>query len=118
VSGHTDTRNGFNGLAVLVQEMLRRSSPTGRRLALGRLIRPSRTAREGEDHTVAIKPARLGYFAGTFRGSRNRRSHLNSAFIDRGRRCRTSDVYCWFSAGTNIFRLTVRQFTFDQDSSV
>jgi transposase len=87
-SGHTDMRKGFDGLALLVQEMLKRDPHNGqlfvfrgrrgslikvlwydgqgmclfaKRLERGRFIWPSTTPRDGADRTVAITPAQLGY---------------------------------------------------------
>jgi transposase len=87
-SGHTDMRKGFDGLALLVQETLRRNPHNGnlfvfrgrrgslikilwhdgqgmclyaKRLERGRFIWPSTAPREGADRTVTITPAQLGY---------------------------------------------------------
>jgi transposase len=87
-TGHTDMRKGFDGLALLVQETLRRDPHGGhlfvfrgrrgslikvlwhdgqgmclfvKRLERGRFVWPSTVAREGEDRTVTITPAQLGY---------------------------------------------------------
>jgi transposase len=73
-TGHTDMRKGFDGLALLVQETLRRDPHCGhlfvfrgrhdgqgmclfaKRLERGRFIWPSPA-----DGTVAVTPAQLGY---------------------------------------------------------
>ncbi len=87
-TGHTDMRKGFDGLALLVQETLKRNPHTGhlfvfrgrrgslikvlwhdgqgmclfaKRLERGRFVWPSTVGREGEDRTVTITPAQLGY---------------------------------------------------------
>jgi len=87
-TGHTDMRKGFDGLTLLVQEMLRRNPHNGhlfvfrgrrgslikvlwhdgqgmclfaKRLERGRFIWPSTVARDGTDGTVTITPAQLGY---------------------------------------------------------
>jgi transposase len=87
-TGHTDMRKGFDGLALLVQETLRRDPHTGhlfvfrgrrgslikvlwhdgqgmclfaKRLEHGRFVWPSTVAREGTDRTVTITSAQLGY---------------------------------------------------------
>jgi transposase len=87
-SGHTDMRKGFDGLAVLVQETLKRNPHNGnlfvfrgrrggllkvlwhdgqgmclfaKRLERGRFIWPSTVPREDADRTVTITPAQLGY---------------------------------------------------------
>ena len=87
-SGHTDMRKGFDGLAVLVQETLKRNPHNGhlfvfrgrrgglikvlwhdgqgmclfaKRLERGRFVWPSIVPREGVDMTVTITPAQLGY---------------------------------------------------------
>jgi transposase len=81
-------RKGFDGLALLVQETLRRNPHNGdlfvfrgrrgwlikvlwhdgqgmclyaKRLERGRFIWPSTAPREGADRTVTITPAQLGY---------------------------------------------------------
>ena len=86
-TGHTDMRKGFDGLAVLVQEVLKRDPHKGhlfvfrgrrgglikvlwhdgqglclyaKRLERGRFIWPSTVAREAEV-AVTITPAQLGY---------------------------------------------------------
>ncbi len=86
-TGHTDMRKGFDGLALLVQETLKRNPHTGhlfvfrgrrgslikvlwhagqgmclfaKRLERGRFVWPSTVAREGEDRTVTVTPAQLG----------------------------------------------------------
>jgi transposase len=87
-TGHTDMRKGFDGLAVLVQETLRRNPHGGqlfvfrgrrgglikvlwhdgqgmclfaKRLERGRFIWPSAAPGEGADRTVTITAAQLGY---------------------------------------------------------
>src|SRR2546427_814757 len=87
-SGHTDMRKGFDGLAPLVQETLKRNPHNGhlfvfrgrrgglvkvlwhdgqgmclfaKRLERGRFLWPSTVPREGADMTVTITPAQLGY---------------------------------------------------------
>jgi transposase len=87
-TGHTDMRKGFDGLAVLVQETLKRNPHNGhlfvfrgrrggllkvlwhdgqgmclfaKRLERGRFIWPSTVPREDADRTVTITPAQLGY---------------------------------------------------------
>lgn len=87
-TGHTDMRKGFDGLALLVQETLRRDPHGGhlfvfrgrrgslikllwhdgqgmclfaKRLERGRFVWPSTVGREGADRTVTITPAQLGY---------------------------------------------------------
>jgi transposase len=87
-TGHTDMRKGFDGLALLVQETLKRNPHTGhlfvfrgrrgslikvlwhdgqgmclfaKRLERGRFVWPSTVGRESEDRTVTITPAQLGY---------------------------------------------------------
>jgi transposase len=87
-SGHTDMRKGFDWLALLVQETLKRNPHNGnpfvfrgrrgglikvlwhdgqgmclfaKRLERGRFIWPSTAPREGADMTVTITPAQLGY---------------------------------------------------------
>jgi transposase len=87
-TGHTDMRKGFDGLALLVQETLKRNPHTGhlfvfrgrrgslikvlwhdgqgmclfaKRLERGRFVWPSTVAREDADRTVTITPAQLGY---------------------------------------------------------
>jgi transposase len=87
-TGHTDMRKGFDGLALLVQEMLKRNPHNGhlfvfrgrrgglikvlwhdgqgmclfaKRLGRGRFVWPSTTPRDGAQRTVTITPAQLGY---------------------------------------------------------
>ena len=87
-TGHTDMRKGFDGLALLVQETLKRNPHNGhlfvfrgqrgglikvlwhdgqgmclfaKRLERGRFVWPSTVPREGADGTVTITPAQLGY---------------------------------------------------------
>ena len=87
-TGHTDMRKGFDGLALLVQETLKRNPHNGRlfvfrgrrgalikvlwhdgqgmclfakRLERGRFIWPSTNASDGVDRTVTITSAQLGY---------------------------------------------------------
>jgi transposase len=87
-TGYTDMRKGFDGLAVLVQETLKRNPHNGhlfvfrgrrggllkvlwhdgqgmclfaKRLEHGRFIWPSTAPREDADRTVTITPAQLGY---------------------------------------------------------
>jgi transposase len=87
-TGHTDMRKGFDGLALLVQETLRRNPHAGhlfvfrgrrgglikvlwhdgqgmclfaKRLERGRFIWPSSVPRAGTDTAVMITPAQLGY---------------------------------------------------------
>jgi len=87
-TGHTDMRKGFDGLALLVQEVLKRNPHSGhlfvfrgrrgglikvlwhdgqgmclfaKRLERGCFVWPSTVAREASDHTVTITPAQLGY---------------------------------------------------------
>jgi transposase len=87
-TGHTDMRKGFDGLALVVQETLKRNPHNGhlfvfrgrrgslikvlwhdgqgmclfaKRLERGRFIWPSTTPREGEQRTVTITSAQLGY---------------------------------------------------------
>ena len=87
-TGHTDMRKGFDGLAVLVQERLKRDPHGGhlfvfrgrrgglikvlwhdgqgmclfaKRLERGRFVWPSSAPCEGADCTVTITPAQLGY---------------------------------------------------------
>jgi transposase len=86
-TGNTDMRKGFDGLALLVQETLRRNPHNGhlfvfrgrrgslikilwhdgqgmclyaKRLERGRFIWPSTAPCEGVDRTVTITPAQLG----------------------------------------------------------
>src|SRR5499433_3616887 len=93
-AGHTDMRKGFDGLALLVQETLRRNQHNGhlfvfrgrrgglikvlwhdgqgmclfaKRLERGRFVWPSTALREAAERTVTITPAQLGYFAGRHR---------------------------------------------------
>jgi transposase len=87
-SGLTDMRRGFDGLAVQVQEVLKRDPHCGhlfvfrgksgrlikvlwhdgqgmcllaKRLERGRFVWPSTAPREGEQRTVTITSAQLGY---------------------------------------------------------
>ncbi|HET9474975.1 MAG TPA: IS66 family insertion sequence element accessory protein TnpB [Steroidobacteraceae bacterium] len=87
-TGHTDMRKGFDGLALLVQETLKRNPHSGhlfvfrgrrgglikvlwhdgqgmclfaKRLERGRFIWPSATLGAGADAIVTITPAQLGY---------------------------------------------------------
>ena len=87
-TGHTDMRKGFDGLALLVQETLKRNPHNGhlfvfrgrsggllkvlwhdgqgmclfaKRLERGRFIWPSATVVSGADAIVTITPAQLGY---------------------------------------------------------
>ena len=87
-SGHTDMRKGFDGLALLVQETLKRNPHNGhlfvfrgrrgglvkvlwhdgqgmclfaKRLERGRFVWPSSVPRSGADAVVTITPAQLGY---------------------------------------------------------
>ena len=87
-SGHTDMRKGFDGLALLVQEKLKRDPHGGhlfvfrgrrgslikvlwhdgqgmclfaKRLERGRFVWPSSAPREGADCTITLTPAQLGY---------------------------------------------------------
>lgn len=87
-SGHTDMRKGFDGLAVLVQETLKRNPHSGhlfvfrgrrgglvkvlwhdgqgmclfaKRLERGRFVWPLTTPRDETDRTVMLTPAQLGY---------------------------------------------------------
>ena len=87
-TGHTDMRKGFDGLALLVQETLKRNPHNGhlfvfrgrrgclikvlwhdgqgmclfaKRLERGRFIWPSTTAQDGTDRTIMMTPAQLGY---------------------------------------------------------
>lgn len=75
-SGHTDMRKGFDGLAVLVQEVLKRNPHSGdlfvfrdgqgmclfaKRLERGHFVWPSTAPRDGADRTVTMTPAQLGY---------------------------------------------------------
>jgi transposase len=61
-TGHTDMRKGFDGLAVLVQETLKRNPHNGhlfvfaKRLERGRFVWPL-----SGNGVVAITPAQLGY---------------------------------------------------------
>jgi transposase len=68
-TGHTDMRKGFDGLALLVQETLKRDPHNGhlfafrgrrgmfsKRLERGRFIWPS-----SANGTIAVTPAQLGY---------------------------------------------------------
>ncbi len=90
-TGHTDMRKGFDGLALLVQEMLRRNPHNGhlfvfrgrrgslikvlwhdgqgmclfaKRLERGRFIWPSTVARDGTDGTGDDHASATGIFAG------------------------------------------------------
>ena len=87
-AGTSDMRRGMNGLALQVQQALRRDPHAGdiyvfrgrrgdllkivwhdglgmslyaKRLERGRFIWPSTAPREGADRTVTITPAQLGY---------------------------------------------------------
>ena len=87
-SGHTDMRKGFDGLALLVQETLRRNPHNGhlfvfrgrrgclmkvlwhdgqgmclfsKRLERGRFIWPSTSPGDAADRSVTITSAQLGY---------------------------------------------------------
>jgi transposase len=87
-AGHTDMRKGFDGLALLVQETLKRNPHNGhlfvfrgrrggyikvlwhdgqglclfaKRLERGRFIWPSTVPSEDADKTVTITSAQLGY---------------------------------------------------------
>jgi transposase len=87
-TGHTDMRKGFDGLALLVQETLKRNPHNGhlfvfrgrrgglikvlwhdgqgmclfaKRLERGRFIWPSSRGGEDVDRVVIITPAQLGY---------------------------------------------------------
>jgi transposase len=87
-TGHTDMRRGFDGLALQVQEKLKQDPHCGhlfvfrgrrggllkilwhdgqgmclfaKRLERGRFIWPFSAARAGEEGTVTITPAQLGY---------------------------------------------------------
>jgi transposase len=87
-SGHTDMRKGFDGLAVLVQETLKRNPHNGhlfvfrgrrgglikvlwhdgqgmclfaKRLERGRFVWPSTVPQGDADRSVTITPAQLGY---------------------------------------------------------
>ena len=87
-SGHTDMRKGFDGLAVLAQEVLKRNPHSGhlfvfrgrggglikvlwhdgqgmclfaKRLERGRFVWPSTAPGDGADRRVTITPAQLGY---------------------------------------------------------
>jgi transposase len=87
-TGHTDMRKGFDGLALLVQETLRRNPHNGhlfvfrgrrgslikvlwhdgqgmciyaKRLERGRFVWPSTAPREGADRSLTTTPAQLGY---------------------------------------------------------
>ena len=86
--GHTDMRKGFDGLAVQIQEVLKRDPHNGhlfvfrgrrgglikvlwhdgqglclfaKRLERGRFIWPSTVARDSAEMAVTITPAQLGY---------------------------------------------------------
>jgi len=85
-TGHTDMRKGFDGLALLVQETLKRNPHNGhlfvfrgrrgglikvlwhdgqgmclfaKRLERGHFVWPSTAPRDGADRTVTITPAQL-----------------------------------------------------------
>lgn len=87
-SGHTDMRKGFDGLALQVQELLKRNPHSGhlfvfrgrrgslikilwhdgqgmclfaKRLERGRFIWPSTSRHGGTDMTITITTAQLGY---------------------------------------------------------
>jgi len=87
-SGHTDMRKGFDGLALLVQETLKRNPHNGhlfvfrgrrgglvkvlwhdgqgmclfaKQLERGRFMWPATAPRDGADRHVTITPAQLGY---------------------------------------------------------
>jgi transposase len=87
-AGHTDMRRGFDGLALLVQETLKRNPHNGhlfvfrgrrgglikllwhdgqglclfaKRLERGRFVWPSTQPRESADRAITITPAQLGY---------------------------------------------------------
>jgi transposase len=87
-TGHTDMRKGFDGLALLVQETLKRNPHNGhlfvfrgrrggllkvlwhdgqglclfaKRLDRSHFVWPSTAPREDADRTVTITPAQLGY---------------------------------------------------------
>jgi transposase len=87
-TGHTDMRKGFDGLALLVQETLKRNPHNGhlfvfrgrrggllkvlwhdgqgmclfaKRLERGRFVWPSTAPRDGAERPVTITPAQLGY---------------------------------------------------------
>src|SRR5256714_13331816 len=87
-TGHTDMRKGFDGLALLVQEVLKRNPHNGhlfvfrgrrgglvkvlwhdgqgmclfaKRLERGRVGWPATAPRDGADRHVTINPAQLGY---------------------------------------------------------
>ena len=87
-TGHTDMRKGFDGLALLVQETLKRNPYNGhlfvfrgrrgrlikvlwhdgqglclftKRLERGRFLWPSTLPRTDADRSVTITPAQLGY---------------------------------------------------------
>jgi len=87
-TGHTDMRKGFYGLALLVQETLKRNPHDGhlfvfrgrrggllkvlwhdgqgmclfaKRLERGRFVWPSTVPRDNADRSVRITPAQLGY---------------------------------------------------------
>jgi transposase len=87
-TGHTDMRRGFDGLALLVQETLKRNPHNGhlfvfrgrrgglikmiwhdgqgmclfaKRLERGRFVWPSTRPRDDTDRAVTITPAQLGY---------------------------------------------------------
>ncbi len=90
-TNHTDMRQGFDCLALLVQETLRRNPHNGnlfvfrgrrgslikvlwhdgqgmclyaKRLERGRFVWPLTAPREGADRSVTITPVQLRYFAG------------------------------------------------------
>jgi transposase len=87
-AGHTDMRKGFDGLALLVQETLKRNPHSGhlfvfrgrrgglikvlwydgqgmclfsKRLERGRFVWPSTSPRDGAERAVTMTPAQLGY---------------------------------------------------------
>ena len=81
-SGHTDMRKGFDGLALLVQETLKRNPHNSylfvfrgrvpwhdgqgmclfaKRLERGRFVWPFSVPRSGADAVVTMTPAQLGY---------------------------------------------------------
>ena len=87
-TGHTDMRRGFDGLALLVQETLKRNPHNGhlfvfrgkrgglikmmwhdgqgmclfaKRLERGRFVWPSTRPHEEADRAVTLTPAQLGY---------------------------------------------------------
>jgi transposase len=87
-TGHTDMRKGFDGLALLVQETLKRNPHNGhlfvfrgrrgglikvlwhdgqgmclfaKRLERGRFVWPSTAPQDSAERTLTITPAQLGY---------------------------------------------------------